>query len=123
MPPPAVCQKMMSDGAVTSYDEGQKLLDLGGDGNSPELQPSQQKGSETAGDPRMAMMAMLAKRGGGGESSSGEGGEGGGGGGADIVRLKDCHKYGKYFKMLKVRSHRMLISALIIDGILVCLSL
>ena len=92
----------MSDGAVKTYEEGQKLLDLGGDGNSPEMQPSQQKVNEAAGDPKAAMMAMLAKRG-GGESSSGEGG---GGGGVATVQLKDCPKYGKYFKMLKVRSHR-----------------
>ena len=90
----------MSDGAVKTYEEGQKLLDLGGDGNSPEMQPSQQKVNETAGDPKAAMMAMLAKRG-GGESSSGEGG-----GGVATVQLKDCPKYGKYFKMLKVHSDR-----------------
>ena len=37
-------------------------------------------------------------------SSSGSGsGSGGGGGGGGTVMLKDCSKYGKYFKMLKVR--------------------
>ena len=96
---------MMSDGAVTSFEEGQRLLDLGGDGNSPELQPNLQKVSEgAAADPRSAMMAMLAKRGGGGGGDSSSSGSGGGVVVVEPVQLKNCPKYGKYFKMLKVHA-------------------
>ena len=58
----------------------------------------------TPKDPRNAMMAMLAKRGGDAETSTETkaASTGGGGGGNVTVQLKDCRKYGKYFKMLKV---------------------
>ena len=58
-------------------------------------------------DPRKAMMAMLAKRGGGEEAAAPAekakvGFSDGGSGGDVTVKMKDCRKYGKYFKMLKV---------------------
>ena len=57
-------------------------------------------------DPRNAMMAMLAKRGGGGDAEPSTetkaASTASGGGGNVTVQLKDCRKYGKYFKMLKV---------------------
>ena len=97
---PAVVQKMMSDGVVTTDSKGFSILELGPDADSPEKQPAA-KAPDSAPDPRAAMMGMLAKRGGGGEDAGGGGG-GGGGGGDTTVQLKDCRKFGKYFKMLKV---------------------
>ena len=41
---------------------------------------------------------------GSGSGSGGVSGSGGGGGGDVTVQLKDCRKFGKYFKMLKVRA-------------------
>ena len=55
---------------------------------------------ESSPDPRKAMMAMLAKRGGGGGD---DGGSSASSSASTTVALKDCPKYGKYFKMMKVR--------------------
>ena len=54
-----------------------------------------------AADPRKAMLAMLAKRGGGGDEEAAPAPS------STSVRLKDCVKFGKYFKMMKVRLTRI----------------
>ena len=96
LPKPAVAQKMMSDGVVTSDDEGFKILDKGGDAPSPIPGVGAPQVKAESEDPRKAMMDMLAK------NAGAESGGGGGGGGSATVPLKDCKTYGKYFKMMKV---------------------
>jgi Subunit CCDC53 of WASH complex len=90
LPRPAVVQKMMSDGAVSSEEKGLDILALGGDGPSPIPGVST---PAAAADPRKAMMDMLAKKAGGSESAASSSG---------TVPLKDCKTFGKYFKMMKV---------------------
>jgi hypothetical protein len=93
LPRPAVVQKMMSDGAVSSEEKGHDILALGGDGPSPI--PGVSAPAAAAADPRKAMMDMLAKKAGGSGSESAASSSG-------TVPLKDCKTYGKYFKMMKV---------------------
>ena len=54
-----------------------------------------------AADPRKAMLAMMAKRGGGGDEEAAPAPS------STSVPLKDCVKFGKYFKMMKVRLIRI----------------
>ena len=76
------------------------LAKRGGGGGEEETAPA------PAADPRKAMMAMLAKRGGGGgeeetapaPASAPK---------STTVPLKDCVKFGKYFKMMKVQQTRI----------------
>ena len=89
LPRPAVVQKMMSDGAVSSEQKGFDILALGGDGPSPILGQAPAGG----GDAAKNMMDMLAKR---------SGGVGGAPNSDPKVALKDHPSYAKYFKMLKV---------------------
>ena len=56
---------------------------------------------EAAPDPRKAMLAMMAKRGGGGDEEAASAPS------STSVPLKDCVKFGKYFKMMKVRLTRI----------------
>ena len=74
LPPPAVVQKMMSDGVVSTFDSGKAILDLGGNGISPESEAMSETGS--------ALSSEKAK--------------------TTQVALKDHPSYTKYFKMLKV---------------------
>ena len=70
---------MMSDGVVASEEEGSSLLEKGGDAPSPIPGVALRK----------VTMELPEKQ----ESSSAASG---------AVLLKDCSKYGKYFKMMKV---------------------
>ena len=78
LPPPAVIQKMMSDGVVSTFDNGQSILALGGEGISPEQEND--NGSNVTSAPVSAMSSEKSPQ----------------------IALKDHPSYTKYFKMLKV---------------------
>ena len=104
LPRPAVVQKMISDGVVTSEEEGSDLLGKGGDAPSPipgvggssaatSASTGAVRGGGGGGDAKKGMTALMARRGGGG---------GGGESSGPQILLKDHPSYAKYFKMLKV---------------------
>ena len=82
MPRPAVVQKMMADGVVTSEEEGSDLLGKGGDAPSPIPGVAVRKVTMELPEKEVTSASTAAASG--------------------AVLLKDCPKYGKYFKMMKV---------------------
>ena len=82
LPRPAVVQKMMSDGVVASEEEGSDLLGQGGDAPSPIPGVAVRKVTMDLPEKQTANESSAATSG--------------------AVLLKDCPKYGKYFKMMKV---------------------
>ena len=91
----------MSDGTVTSQNQGFSILDLGPEGKSPEPGPSSSgdngsgNGGGNGSDPFSDPWTMED-----GGNNNDDGGSGSGGGA--LIALKDHPSYTKYFKMIKV---------------------
>ena len=95
----AILDMLEEESAPSPVDPRKAMMAMlakrGGGGGEEESAPA------PAADPRKAMMAMLAKRGGGGgeeESAPASAPKS-----STTVPLKDCVKFGKYFKMMKVQ--------------------